>query len=88
VADDVFLIYNLLLISVLVMACLVYNLLLISVLVMACLVYNLLFISVLVMTFLVYDLLFIFGLAYQEGKDIVFRFIIEYSSLRDFGPPR
>jgi hypothetical protein len=29
-------------------------------------------------------LLFI-GLAYQ-GKDIVFRFIIEYTSLRDFGP--
>ncbi len=27
----------------------------------------------------------IFGLAHQ-GKDIVFRFIIEYSSLRDFGP--
>jgi hypothetical protein len=29
------------------------------------------------------------GLAYQ-GKDILFRirFIIEYSSLRDFGPPR
>jgi hypothetical protein len=25
------------------------------------------------------------GLAY-EGKDIVFRFIIEYSNLRDFGP--
>ncbi len=25
------------------------------------------------------------GLAYQ-GKDIVFRFIIEYSSERDFGP--
>jgi hypothetical protein len=25
------------------------------------------------------------GLAYQ-GKDIVFRFITEYSSLRDFGP--
>jgi hypothetical protein len=26
------------------------------------------------------------GLAYQVGKDIiVFRFIIEYSSLRDFG---
>jgi hypothetical protein len=25
------------------------------------------------------------GVAYQ-GKDIVFRFIIEYSSLRDFGP--
>ncbi len=29
-------------------------------------------------------LLFI-GLA-DQGKDIVFRFIIEYSSLRDFGP--
>jgi hypothetical protein len=26
------------------------------------------------------------GLAYQQGKDFVFRFIIEYSSLRDFGP--
>jgi len=26
------------------------------------------------------------GLAYQEGKDIVFRLIIEYSSLRDFRP--
>ncbi len=25
------------------------------------------------------------GLAYQ-GKDIVFRFIIEYNSLREFGP--
>jgi hypothetical protein len=25
------------------------------------------------------------GIAYQ-GKDIVFRFLIEYSSLRDFGP--
>ncbi len=25
------------------------------------------------------------GVAYQ-GKDIVFRFILEYSSLRDFGP--
>jgi hypothetical protein len=25
------------------------------------------------------------GLAYQ-GKDIVFRFVIEYSSLMDFGP--
>jgi hypothetical protein len=25
------------------------------------------------------------GLAYQ-GKNIVFRFVIEYSSLRDFGP--
>jgi len=24
------------------------------------------------------------GLAYQEGKDIVFRFIIEYCRLRDF----
>ncbi len=23
---------------------------------------------------------------YQEGKDIVFRVILEYSSLRDFGP--
>jgi hypothetical protein len=28
---------------------------------------------------------FVFGLAYQ-GEDIVFKFIIEYSSLRDFGP--
>jgi hypothetical protein len=27
----------------------------------------------------------LYWLAYQ-GKDIVFRFIIEYSSLRDFGP--
>jgi hypothetical protein len=27
----------------------------------------------------------IIGLAYQ-GRDIVFRFIIEYSSLRDFAP--
>jgi hypothetical protein len=26
------------------------------------------------------------GLAYYQGKDIVFRFIIEYSSFRDFGP--
>jgi len=27
-----------------------------------------------------------FGLAYYQGKDIVFRFIVEYnSSLRDFG---
>jgi hypothetical protein len=26
------------------------------------------------------------GLACYQGKDIVFRFIIEYSSLRDFGP--
>jgi hypothetical protein len=31
-----------------------------------------------------FDSLFV-GLAYQ-GKDIVFRFIKEYSSLRDFGP--
>jgi hypothetical protein len=30
--------------------------------------------------------LFSLGLAYQ-GKDIVFRFIIEYSSLRDFYRP-
>jgi hypothetical protein len=29
--------------------------------------------------------IFFFGLAYQ-GKDIVFRFIIEFSSLRGFGP--
>jgi hypothetical protein len=29
--------------------------------------------------------LFVVGLAYQ-GKDIVLKFIIEYSSLRDFGP--
>jgi len=28
----------------------------------------------------------VFGLAYQQGKDIVFWLIIEYSSLRDFGP--
>jgi hypothetical protein len=27
------------------------------------------------------------GLALVEGKDIVFRFIIEYSSLRDFYRP-
>jgi hypothetical protein len=27
------------------------------------------------------------GRAYYQGKDVVFRFIIEYSSLRDFGPP-
>jgi hypothetical protein len=26
------------------------------------------------------------GLAYQEGKDIVFRFIIEFSGVREFGP--
>ncbi len=30
-------------------------------------------------------ILFIVGLA-LVGKDIVFRFIIEYNSLRDFGP--
>jgi hypothetical protein len=29
--------------------------------------------------------LFYVGLAYQ-GKDSVFRFIIDYNSLRDFGP--
>jgi hypothetical protein len=29
--------------------------------------------------------LFVVGLAFQ-GKDIVFRFIIEYNSLKDFGP--
>jgi hypothetical protein len=29
---------------------------------------------------------FIVGLAYQSKDIIVFRFIIEYSSLRDFGP--
>jgi len=28
---------------------------------------------------------FFVGLAYQ-GKDIVFRFIIKYGNLRDFGP--
>jgi hypothetical protein len=28
---------------------------------------------------------FLMGLAYQ-GKDVVFSFIIEYSSLRDYGP--
>jgi hypothetical protein len=28
----------------------------------------------------------VFGPAYQ-GKNIEFRFILEYSSLRDFGPP-
>jgi len=31
------------------------------------------------------NMLLFVGLAYQ-GKDIVFRFIIEYNSLRDFGP--
>jgi hypothetical protein len=32
------------------------------------------------------NLLLFVGLAYYQGKDIVFRFIIKYSSLRDFGP--
>jgi hypothetical protein len=32
------------------------------------------------------EAVFFIGLTYQEGKDIVFRFIIEYSSLKDFGP--
>ncbi len=31
------------------------------------------------------NLLLFVGLAFYEGKDIVFRFIIEYSSIRDFG---
>jgi hypothetical protein len=31
------------------------------------------------------NLLLFVGLAFYQGKDIVFRFIIEYSSLRDFG---
>jgi len=26
------------------------------------------------------------GLAYHQGKDIVFRFIIEYESLKEFWP--
>jgi len=26
------------------------------------------------------------GLAYYQGKDMVFRFYIEFSGLRDFGP--
>jgi hypothetical protein len=30
---------------------------------------------------------FVVGLAYHQGKDIVFRFIIEYCSLRDFYRP-
>jgi hypothetical protein len=29
---------------------------------------------------------FFLALPTTKGKDIVFRFIIEYSSLRDFGP--
>jgi hypothetical protein len=31
------------------------------------------------------NLLLFVGLAFYQGKDIVFRFIIEYSSIRDFG---
>ncbi len=31
------------------------------------------------------EVLFV-GLAYYQGKDTVFRFIIEYSTFRDFGP--
>jgi hypothetical protein len=34
-------------------------------------------------SFIVYSFV---GLAYCQGKDTVFRFIIEYSSLMDFGP--
>jgi hypothetical protein len=34
---------------------------------------------------LVFFFFFFWGIAYQ-GKDIVFKFIIEYTSLRDFGP--
>jgi hypothetical protein len=34
---------------------------------------------------LLFTLLVLIGLAYQ-GKDIVFPFIAEYTSLRDFGP--
>jgi len=26
------------------------------------------------------------GLGYHQGKDIVFRFIVEYGSVMDFGP--
>jgi hypothetical protein len=36
--------------------------------------------------FKVHSIYLFIGLAYYQGKDIVFRFIIEYSSLRDFGP--
>jgi hypothetical protein len=32
-----------------------------------------------------FDITIFVGFAYQ-GKDIMFRFIVEYSSLRDFGP--
>jgi hypothetical protein len=32
-------------------------------------------------------IIFFIGLAYNyQGKDIVFRFILEYSSIMDFGP--
>jgi hypothetical protein len=30
--------------------------------------------------------IFVFVILAYQGKDIVFRFIIEYSGLRDFGP--
>jgi len=44
------------------------------------------FLSCLVVFFLSCNMFLLFvGLTYQ-GKDIVFRFIIEYSSLKDFGP--
>jgi hypothetical protein len=29
---------------------------------------------------------FFVALPYYQGKDIAFRFILEYSSLKDFGP--
>jgi hypothetical protein len=35
---------------------------------------------------LVHSLVAFLAFAYQGKKDIVFTFIIEYSSLRDFGP--
>jgi hypothetical protein len=35
--------------------------------------------------YIFFSICFIFGLAYQD-KDIVFRFIIEYSSLKGFWP--
>jgi hypothetical protein len=44
-----------------------------------------LFFSIFNFFFLVIYITLCVGIAYQ-GKDIVFRFIIEYSSLRDFGP--
>jgi hypothetical protein len=31
-------------------------------------------------------ILFFIGLAYYQGKDIVFSFILEYGSIMDFGP--